>query len=157
MTTIDKFNDLFNEFIDKIITRYPDQTLREYKKGFVLIKLASPSSPANFFMAGCIDYKEQIKNRDEAFFINSESIKSKINSFSVDIGIANYWNELTDSTKTAIWDYIQSLYVLGEMIINKDPTEFNKIRNSDIENYSKDISDFHEQKFSTEFLTKLNS
>ena len=43
------------------------------------------------------------------------------------------------------------------MIINKDPTEFNKIRNSDIENYSKDISDFHEQKFSTEFLTKLNS
>jgi len=156
-TPIDKFNSLFNEFIDKIITKFPNESLLNYKKAFVLVKIASPSSPANLFMAGCIDYKNEIKNRDEVFFINNESIKSKISSFSTDIGIAEHWKYLTDTTKTAVWDYIQSLFVLGEIIIKNDSTEFDKIRNSKIENYSKDISDFHKQKFSTEFLLKLNS
>ena len=156
-TSVDKFNDLFNEFIDKIITKFPNETLTSYKKAFVVLKIASPSSPANFFMAGCIDYKNEIKNRDDLFFIESENIKSKISSFSVDTGIAKYWNVLSDSTKTAVWDYVQSLFVLGDMIIKTNPTEFNKIRNANIENYSKDISDFHKQKFSTEFLLKLNS
>ncbi len=152
-----KFNELFTEFIDKIITKFPNPRLYSYRKAFVLVKLTSPQSPANFFMAGCIDYKNEIKDRNDLFFINDSSIKSKINNFSIEIGIAEYWNDLTDSTKTAVWDYIQSLFVLGEIIINKNNTEYNKIRNSHIENYSNDISDLHNQQFSTEFLLKLNS
>ena len=108
-------------------------------------------------MAGCIDYKNEIKERNDLFFINDSSIKSKINNFSIEIGIAEYWNDLTDSTKTAVWDYIQSLFVLGEVIISQNNTEFARIRNSNIENYSNDISNFHDQQFSTEFLLKLNS
>ena len=156
-TNIDKFNTLFNEFIDKIINKYPDASLSEYKKAFILLKLTSPSTPASLFMAGCIDYKDEIKYRDEAFFINSETIKNKITSFSIEIGINKYWDELTDTTKTAIWDYIQSLFLLGELIINQNPSEFNKIRNSSVQDYKQEISNLHQQKFSTDFLTKLNS
>tara|TARA_Y100000361_G_scaffold144674_1_gene152958 strand:- start:5319 stop:5795 length:477 start_codon:yes stop_codon:yes gene_type:complete len=154
---IDKFNTLFNEFIDKIINKYPDASLSEYKKAFTLLKIASPSTPASLFMAGCIDYKDEIKHRNEAFFINSETIKDKINSFSIEIGINKYWNELTDTTKTAIWDYIQSLFLLGELIIKQNPSEFNKIRNSSVQDYKEEISNLHKQNFSTDFLTKLNS
>ena len=158
MTTgIDKFNTLFNEFIDKIINKYPEASLSEYKKAFVLLKITSPSTPASLFMAGCIDYKNEIKNRDEAFFINSEAVQNKINNFSIEIGINKYWDELTDTTKTAIWDYIQSLFVLGELIITNDPVEFNRIRNSNVQDYREEISNLHKQKFSTDFLTKLNS
>ena len=155
--SVDKFNELFTEFIDKIITKFPNQKLYSYRRAFVLVKLTSPSSPANFFMAGCIDYKNEIKERNDLFFINDSSIKSKINNFSIEIGIAEYWNDLTDSTKTAVWDYIQSLFVLGEVIISQNNTEFARIRNSNIENYSNDISNFPDQQFSTEFLLKLNS
>lgn len=154
---IDKFNTLFNEFIDKIINKYPEQSLVEYKKAFVLLKLTSPSTPSSLFMAGCVDYRNEIKNRDEAFFINNETIRNKINNFSIDIGIYKYWNELSDNTKTAIWDYIQSLFLIGELIINKAPSEFNRIRNSNILDYKKEISDLYNQNFSTDFLTKLNS
>ena len=94
---------------------------------------------------------------DEAFFINNTAIKNKINSFSIEIGINKYWKELTDRTKTAIWDYIQSLFLLGELIISNDPTEFNKIRNSNVQDYKEEISNLHKNKFSTDFLTKLNS
>tara|TARA_B100000902_G_scaffold398643_1_gene466196 strand:- start:5939 stop:6415 length:477 start_codon:yes stop_codon:yes gene_type:complete len=156
-TSIDKFNSLFNEFIDKIINKYPNERLDDYKKAFVLLKITSPSTPPSLFMAGCVDYKKQIKNRDEAFFINSDAIKNKINSFSIEIGINKYWKELTDITKTAIWDYIQSLFLLGELIISDYPTEFNKIRNSNVQDYKEEISDLHKNKFSTDFLTKLNS
>tara|TARA_B000000475_G_scaffold271593_1_gene269823 strand:+ start:4249 stop:4725 length:477 start_codon:yes stop_codon:yes gene_type:complete len=156
-TSVDKFNSLFNEFIDKIINKYPNQTLNDYKKAFVLLKITSPSTPSSLFMAGCVDYKNQIKNRDEAFFINNTAIKNKINSFSIEIGINKYWKELTDRTKTAIWDYIQSLFLLGELIISNDPTEFNKIRNSNVQDYKEEISNLHKNKFSTDFLTKLNS
>jgi len=154
---IDKFNTLFNEFIDKIINKYPEQSLVEYKKAFVLLKLTSPSTPSSLFMAGCVDYRNEIKNRDEAFFINNETIRNRINNFSIDIGLYKYWNELSDNTKTAIWDYIQSLFLIGELIINKAPSEFNRIRNSNILDYKKEISDLYNQKFSTDFLTKLNS
>tara|TARA_B100001758_G_C18416958_1_gene620961 strand:- start:13198 stop:13674 length:477 start_codon:yes stop_codon:yes gene_type:complete len=156
-TSVDKFNSLFNEFIDKIINKYPNQTLNDYKKAFVLLKITSPSTPSSLFMAGCVDYKNQIKNRDEAFFINNNAIKNKINSFSIEIGINKYWKELTDRTKTAIWDYIQSLFLLGELIISNNPTEFNKIRNSNVQDYKEEISNLHKNKFSTDFLTKLNS
>ena len=154
---IDKFNTLFNEFIDKIINKYPEQSLVEYKKAFVLLKLTSPSTPSSLFMAGCVDYRNEIKNRDEAFFINNETIRNRINNFSIDIGLYKYWNELSDNTKTAIWDYIQSLFLIGELIINKAPSEFNRIRNSNILDYKTEISDLYNQKFSTDFLTKLNS
>ena len=59
-TNVDKFNTLFNEFIDKIINKYPNASISEYKKAFTLLKIASPSTPANLFMAGCIDYKDEI-------------------------------------------------------------------------------------------------
>ena len=156
-TNINKFNTLFNEFIDKIINKYNDPSLVEYKKAFVLLKITSPSTPASLFMAGCVDYKNEIKNRDEAFFINNQTIKNRINNFSIDIGIYKYWNELSDNTKTAIWDYIQSLFLIGELIISKTPSEFNRIRNSNILDYKTEISDLHNKKFSTDFLTKLNS
>tara|TARA_B100000686_G_C16218128_1_gene678796 strand:+ start:31 stop:507 length:477 start_codon:yes stop_codon:yes gene_type:complete len=156
-TNVDKFNTLFNEFIDKIINKYPNASISEYKKAFTLLKIASPSTPANLFMAGCIDYKDEIKNRDEEFFINSNTVLDKINSFSIEIGINKYWKELTDTTKTAIWDYIQSLFLLGELIIKNNSSEFDKLRNSNIQDYKKEISDLYQQKFSTDFLVKLNS
>tara|TARA_Y100000389_G_scaffold204201_1_gene255532 strand:- start:20263 stop:20739 length:477 start_codon:yes stop_codon:yes gene_type:complete len=156
-TNINKFNTLFNEFIDKIINKYNDPSLVEYKKAFVLLKITSPSTPASLFMAGCVDYKNEIKDRNEAFFINNQTIKNRINNFSIDIGIYKYWNELSDNTKTAIWDYIQSLFLIGELIISKTPSEFNRIRNCNILDYKTEISDLHNKKFSTDFLTKLNS
>ena len=156
-TNIDKFNNLFNEFTDKIINKYPEKSLVEYKKAFTLLNIASPSTPSSLFMAGCIDYKNQIKNRDELFFVNNVDIKHKIRSFSIEIGINKYWNELSDNTKTAIWDYIQSLFLLGELIIKQNPTEFNRVRNCSVQDYKEEISNLKQKKFSTDFLTKLNS
>ena len=50
-TSVDKFNSLFNEFIDKIINKYPNQTLNDYKKAFVLLKITSFLNSTKSFIA----------------------------------------------------------------------------------------------------------
>tara|TARA_B100000035_G_C20983352_1_gene546561 strand:+ start:393 stop:875 length:483 start_codon:yes stop_codon:yes gene_type:complete len=156
---IDKFNVLFEEFLEKIITAFPNNKLRTYRKGFLLLKLASPSIPVNLFMAGCIDYKEQIKKRNDYFFLKDENIKEKVGvfgNFTDDCGLDMYWNELSEKTKTAVWDYIQSLFVLGEIIITKNPESFSKYNSLYLSNYKSEIKNLHNN-FSLDFLTKINS
>ncbi len=66
------------------------------------------------------------------FFAKKKGFINKIqraSSFSDDIGLVNYWENLSDVSKNAIWDYIQTLFVMGEMYINKDSSIVQKINN----------------------------
>ena len=60
MSEVKKFNELFEEFLEKIIAKFPNEKLKTYRKGFFLLKTASPSVPVNLFMSGCIEYKKEI-------------------------------------------------------------------------------------------------
>ena len=65
--------------------------------------------------------------------------------------------KLSKNTKKAVWDYIQSLFVLGEIIINNNNDLFNKYNNLYLTDYKKEINNLHSSKFSMDFLKKLNS
>lgn len=160
MSEIKKFNDLFEEFLEKIIAKFPYQKLKTYRKGFFLLKAASPNVPVNLFMSGCIDYKKEIKTRNETFFLKDKKISETANvfgNFTGDSGLDTYWGELSSNTKNAIWDYIQSLFVLGEMITNKDNKSFQKYNKLYASDYKKEVNNLHGDSFSLDFLSKLNS
>jgi hypothetical protein len=109
-------------------------------------------------MAGCIEYKTQIKQRDDNFFLKSKSVNNtarNFGNFTEDCGLDTYWNELTPTTKKAVWDYIQSLFVLGEIIVNKDKTLFDKYNNMYVSDYKSEINNMHTKNFSVEFLEKI--
>lgn len=156
-TCINKFNFLFEEFINKIIHICPNNKIISYKKAFLILKMTSPSTPVSLMMSACIDYKSQIKNRDENFFINNKTVKESVSNFSGDIGIKDNWNQFTDLTKIAIWDYIQSLFVLGEIAIANNPKEFKKFSGLLSSNYKQEISNLDGDNFSVEFISKINS
>lgn len=155
---IDNFNKLFEEFLEKIISKFPYSRLKTYYRGFKILKSSSPATPANLFMAGCIEYKTQIKQRDDNFFLKSKSVNDtarNFGNFTEDCGLDKYWNELTPTTKKAIWDYVQSLFVLGEIIVNKDKTLFDKYNNMYASDYKSEINNMHTENFSVEFLEKI--
>ena len=155
---IDNFNKLFQEFLEKIISKFPYARLDTYYRGFKILKTTSPATPANLFMAGCIEYKTQIRQRDDNFFLKSKSVNDKarnFGNFTEDCGLDTYWNELTPTTKKAIWDYIQSLFVLGEIIVNKDKTLFDKYNSMYASDYKSEINNLHTENFSVEFLEKI--
>ena len=140
-SVIEDFNKTIDEFMQKLITQFPNETkLKSYYSAFKISKMYDKTLPIKIYMGGCINFTEQIKNRDSEFFVNRKTFVegvAKCSSFSDDIGLVNYWKNLSDDTKKAIWDYIQTLYVLGEMYINKDVALINKI-NSIYNNLSHD-------------------
>ena len=155
-----KFNDLFSEFLEKIITAFPNNKLKTYRKGFLILKLTSPEIPVNLFMAGCVNFKKEIIARDDVFFINNSVVKEKaklFGNFTEDCGLDKYWMELSTKTKKAVWDYIQSLFVLGEIITNNNNELFNKYSSLYLSDYKKEINNLHTKDFSMDFLKKLNS
>ena len=111
-------------------------------------------------MAGCINFKKEIIARDDVFFLKNNNIQEKakmFGNFTDDCGLDTYWNELSKTTKKAVWDYIQSLFVLGEIIVNDNNDLFTKYTNLYVTDYKKEINNLHSSNFSIDFLKKLNS
>lgn len=126
-----KFNTIMEEFIVKMLNAFPDeQKLKTYYNAFKISRIYSSKLPIEIFMGGCLDFQEQIKNRDVTFFMNRKAFVDKCvraSSFSDDVGLKDRWDSTPDMTKKSIWDYIQTLFVLGEMYIKKDQTVIDKI------------------------------
>lgn len=128
---LNKFNTILQEFIEKMLTAYPDeQKLKTYYNAYKIAKLYSKQLPIQIFMGGCLDYADQIKARDVEFFINKKTFVDKCvkaSSFSNDIGLRDRWDTTPEKTKKSIWDYVQTLFVLGELYISKDKSLVDKI------------------------------
>lgn len=128
---IDDFNKTLEEFIMKSMNQFPNETkLKTYYSAFKVSKLYDKTLPIKIYMGGCLTYEEQIKNRDSEFFVNKKTFREgivKCTSFTDDIGLVNYWHSLDESSRSAIWEYIQTLFVMGKMYIDNDTTLINKI------------------------------
>lgn len=128
---VKNFNTLLNEFICKMAKTFPnEQKIKVYYRMFEMAKKYNPNIPMRIFMGGCIQFEEQIKSRDSHFFLGRDTFVKKCvsySSFSDDLGLKKYWESLNDKTKDSIWDYIQTLYVLGEKYISNDTTILKEI------------------------------
>lgn len=156
---VSTFNNLLDEFLQKIISKFDSQKLKTYRRAFLMLKDAYPETPVNLFMNGCVNYKKEILSRNDSFFLKDEKIQEnlkKFGNFTQDCGIDLYWDTLTPITKKAIWDYIQSLFVLGEIIVNGNPEMFKKYNSVYISDYKSEIENLQKD-FSKNFLNKLNS
>ena len=99
--------------------------------------------PLKLFMGGCLNFKEQIKTRNTDFFLNRPQFVERVKnctSFADDIGLVDHWLNLSDESKNSIWEYIQTLFVMGEMYINNDSNLMNNI-NEIYNNLSKEEID----------------
>lgn len=127
-----KFNELLNEFICKMAKTFPSEPkIKVYYRMFEMARKYNPHVPLRIFMGGCMDFTEQIKTRDAHFFLERDTFMKKCascSSFSDDLGLKKYWLSLSDKTKENIWDYIQTLYVLGENFIANDTSVLDTIR-----------------------------
>jgi hypothetical protein len=110
-TTTNAFNDMMQQFLDELVLTFPDEKkLVKYQNSFILLRSTSPKKPMKQFMLEITPYANQLMKRDEDFFkTNSKDIP-----FLDDIDIGRLWtSDLTETTKSAIWQYLQTLYILG--------------------------------------------
>jgi len=79
---------------------------------FEMLKKTNPRLIVDGFMKGVTPYADRISAKDEKFIL--EEIE-KIELLK-DLNIKSYWDRMSENTKAATWQYLQTLYMLGTTI-----------------------------------------
>jgi hypothetical protein len=117
---LSSFNSVANEFIDKMIVAYPcEPKLKLCKTVYLATKKYNNKKPLEFFMATLLPYGEEIVRRNEHFF-KQDDLVDKAQTFTGQTGLCDYWEQMTPENKSYVWEYIQTLYILGMKILGKE-------------------------------------
>lgn len=102
------FNTLFDEFLQKLKKAIPTASdLWSYHDMFISSKKVNPQAPVNVFLNTTHPFAKSIFAKDDTYFINHEKVSGT--------GIAlwaDYWEDLSDKSKNALWIYLQNLLIL---------------------------------------------
>ena len=134
-TNIEYFNNHYRSFVNDIVTTFPEfkEVVTEYYGEFLTTGDSNDDKHVKRFMRKIKDFKTQIGKRDETIFNESLFLIKNVDFKTI-------WNsdELSDSNKETIWEYLQTLFVLGETIISdsdkikKMVENFKNLRNNNV-------------------------
>lgn len=124
-TNIEYFNDYLTLFIKSIIESFSEykDVLEEYYSDLLESNINNDDKFVKRFMNKMKDTKTMISEKNDKLFKNDIYILKNVN-FKI------IWEsgELSDNNKEKIWEYIQTLYILAETIINDTNTITNLIQ-----------------------------
>jgi hypothetical protein len=133
MTSVTAFNDMLTQFLVELHKTFPDEKgIKKVMTTVDLLKSTNPRSIVDLYMKGIGPYAQKISEKDEKFLLEEiEKIE-----FLKEFNIGNYWGKASENTKNAVWQYLQTLYMLGTTI-----TAIPADTLSMIENIAKDCAD----------------
>jgi|TARA_B110001469_G_C9647061_1_gene327620 hypothetical protein len=128
-TNIEYFNYNLKLFVLDIIKIFPEleETLREY---YAVVLTEDSSNEDKFikrYMRKMTDYKQFISQKNNDIFNESIYVLKSVD-------FKDLWkrDEMKESIKNTIWDYMQTLFVIGETIVS-DSNSIKKL----VENFKK--------------------
>ena len=124
MTSISAFNDMMGQFLMELHKTFPEERgLKKYIAAFELMRTANPKLLVEGFMENVAPHVDKINSRDDSFFLeHAGSIE-----FLKDINLKDCWPKASDGTRDAIWQYLQTLYMLGTTITSIPPETLSMI------------------------------
>lgn len=116
MSSIQAFNSVMEEFLSELKETFPEEKkISVYLNSFQTMKKANPKKILELFMERAKPMSEFITQKNEQLFTQNEDIIP-------DVQLSKLWNDdLDDETKHAIWEYLNTLYIIGTTI-NAIPT-----------------------------------
>jgi len=126
-TTVNAFNDMMQQFLDELVLTFPDEKkLVKYQNTFVLLRKTNGKKPLSEFMSSISPYAKYLMQKDEEFFKTHAAEVPFLN----DLDIQRLWNsDLSETSKSAIWQYLQTLYILGTTISSLPAETLSMIEN----------------------------
>ena len=123
------FNNKLTEFLKQLISTFPsDSDFKLFQVSVRVLKLADEKKPLELFNSGLTDeYKDNIRNKNEAFFLksdysdvlNNENLK-EYNNDNVSNKLINkfkvYWVNFDDDNKNTVWDYFTILLKICDKV-----------------------------------------
>ena len=113
MASVTAFNDMMGQFLVELHKTFPEEKgIKKMMTSFDMLKTTNPRLVVDGFMTGVSPYADKISGKDETFLLNEiETI-----DFLKDLDIKKYWERMSAGTKSATWQYLQTLYMLGTTI-----------------------------------------
>lgn len=118
MTSVTAFNDMMGQFLAELHMSFPEEkSIKKYMTAFELMRSTNGRLVVDGFMGAIGPHMNKISEKDENFFVeNAETI-----DFLKDINLKKIWPLASAGTRDAIWQYIQTLYMLGTTITSIPP------------------------------------
>jgi len=115
---------MMGQFLAELHMSFPEEkSIKKHMTAFELMRSANGRLVVDGFVADIAPHMDKISEKDENFFIeNAETI-----DFLKDINLKNIWPVASDNTREAIWQYIQTLYLLGTTITSIPPETLSMI------------------------------
>jgi hypothetical protein len=112
-TTVNAFNEMMDQFLTELNLTFPtNKAVIKFQAAFELLRQTAPSQILDNFMGSVKPYGGKIMAKDDSFII----VDSKNIDALGDIDLGAMWAESSDTTKSAIWQYVQTLFILGTTI-----------------------------------------
>ncbi len=113
MSSVNAFNDMMGQFLAELHKTFPEEKgIKKCMSGFEIMRTSNPRLVVDGFMASVTPFAGQISSKDDAFFLN----EAKNLDFLKDVKIEEKWASISSQTKEAVWQYVQTLYMLGTTI-----------------------------------------
>jgi hypothetical protein len=113
MASVTAFNDMMGQFLVELHKTFPDEkSIKKMLTSFDLIKSTSPRLLVDGFMKSVSPYADSISAKDELFIL----VHSNEIEFLSELDIIKLWKRMGGGTKDAVWQYLQTLYILGTTI-----------------------------------------
>ena len=116
------FNNLLISFNEELVKLFPsDIDIKAFKRGTQILVDNNMRKPLQLFNEFVNEeFKLKIKNRDNSFFLENDysSIKkqSDVELSDIILKLKNYWNVLSENNKTNIWEYLNNLVKVAELV-----------------------------------------
>jgi hypothetical protein len=113
MASVTAFNDMMGQFLVELHKTFPEEKgIKKMMTSFDVLKSSNPRLVVDAYMKGVTPYAEKISAKDETFLLKEiETIE-----FLKDLNIKSYWERMSANTRSATWQYLQTLYMLGTTI-----------------------------------------
>ena len=113
MSSVTAFNDMMGQFLAELHKTFPEERgIKKCMSGFEIMRTSNPRLVIDGFMASVTPFAEKISTKDDTFFLN----EAKNLDFLKDVKLEEKWMSVSQQTKDAVWQYIQTLYMLGTTI-----------------------------------------
>jgi len=110
MSSITAWCDMMEQFLSELSRTFPEEpSVKKYSTSFELLRKSNPRKCIDLYMKGASKSADKIMQKNTDFFLEMEKVMG--------IDLLKFWSDdLSENTKNAIWQYIQTLYLLGTTI-----------------------------------------
>jgi hypothetical protein len=111
MASVGAFNDMLSQFLSELTQTFPEEKgIKKYESAFDLLRKSNPRKVIENFMMVTSPLQEKIMAKDETVLTDGD-LKSL-----GELNIGKNWAGCSQNTRDCIWQYLQTLMMLGTTI-----------------------------------------